>query len=155
MAEADKHVLKMYHHKLKWDTGDLLAVPDLPSKETDMPSGALGNLPSGKIIQIALQGFDYHPYHQHVQPFQIQEWAEEGVHKRGDKAIDDYYKSGDWHDVLLHPTGKKNAKDAYVRFVTDRFTGEMVIHCHTLEHEDEGMMGWLWITGVDGQQYQC
>jgi len=27
-----------------------------------------------------------------------------------------------------------------IRFITDEFTGPMVIHCHILSHEDSGMM---------------
>ena len=37
-----------------------------------------------------------------------------------------------------------------VRFQTDVFTGKMVLHCHILEHEDEGMMLVTTITGTDG-----
>ena len=47
----------------------------------------------------------------------------------------DYFRQGDWHDVLLLPD---NAMD--VLFQTDYYTGKQVIHCHILEHEDEGMM---------------
>ena len=32
----------------------------------------------------------------------------------------------------------------------DRFTGDMVLHCHVLEHEDIGMMTIINITGAEG-----
>jgi len=47
----------------------------------------------------------------------------------------DYFRAGDWHDVLLNPN---NA--VLVHFQTDRYTGPSVLHCHILEHEDQGMM---------------
>merc|ERR1712083_587149 len=37
-----------------------------------------------------------------------------------------------------------------IRMQTDYFTGKMVIHCHILEHEDEGMMAWIDISGTEG-----
>merc|ERR1711870_123258 len=37
-----------------------------------------------------------------------------------------------------------------IRLQTDYFTGKMVIHCHILEHEDEGMMAWIDISGTEG-----
>jgi len=37
-----------------------------------------------------------------------------------------------------------------VRFQTDKFTGESVVHCHILLHEDLGMMGAMQINGKEG-----
>jgi hypothetical protein len=37
---------------------------------------------------------------------------------------------------------------------TDKWTGTQVIHCHILEHEDEGMMAVTRITGTEGTLYQ-
>lgn len=37
-----------------------------------------------------------------------------------------------------------------VRFQTDKFTGESVVHCHILLHEDLGMMGAMHISGEEG-----
>jgi len=45
---------------------------------------------------------------------------------------------GDWHDVLRLPFGGGRAQ---VRFVADRFDGNIVMHCHTLRHKDLGLMG--------------
>ena len=52
---------------------------------------------------------------------------------------------GDWYDVFIN--GGKVAK---TRQHIDRFTGDMVLHCHVLEHEDIGMMTIINITGVEG-----
>jgi len=63
-----------------------------------------------------------HPYHQHVFPFQVTSVAET-----------EYVKIGDWHDVL---------KGGFtMRFAPQKFTGKMMMHCHILEHEDQGAMG--------------
>ena len=34
-----------------------------------------------------------------------------------------------------------------------RIAGKAVVHCHILEHEDEGMMAWFQIDGTEGTQY--
>ena len=52
------------------------------------------------------------------------------------------------HDTLISPNNALN-----VRFQTDKFTGKMVLHCHILEHEDEGMMATFQITGTEGALY--
>ena len=33
------------------------------------------------------------------------------------------------------------------------FTGKAVVHCHILEHGDEGIMAWFQIDGNEGTQY--
>ena len=47
-----------------------------------------------------------------------------------------YFQVGDWHDTIYDGSGEST-----VRFYTDNFVGKMVVHCHVLEHEDQGMMG--------------
>ena len=37
-----------------------------------------------------------------------------------------------------------------MRLQTDKFTGKQVLHCHILEHEDQGMMAVGSITGTEG-----
>jgi len=36
----------------------------------------------------------------------------------------------------------------------DNYTGRMVVHCHLLSHEDEGMMAFINLTGTAGSIYQ-
>lgn len=62
-----------------------------------------------------------HPYHQHVYPFQLQD------------DVDEYHKQGDWHDVWRG--------NGLIRYNPTRFNGKLILHCHRLRHEDEGMMG--------------
>merc|ERR1740139_216501 len=91
----------------------------------------------GAIHTLSLSGINAHPFHLHVNSFQL---AADPADTNGD-----YFKQGDWHDVLLIPD---SAMD--VVFQTDYYTGKRVIHCHILEHEDEGMMLVTQITGTEG-----
>ena len=74
-----------------------------------------------------------HPYHIHVNHFQVLQAAECGV------GPDGWTEPGDWLDVLDF--------QANVRFHVDTFGGKVVIHCHKLHHEDEGLMGVVNIIG--------
>ncbi len=75
----------------------------------------------------------FHVYHIHVNPFFVthlngQELPPESPLRR-------------WHDTLGVPV-RANGQSGSVRFKTrfERFTGQFVIHCHVLPHEDQGMM---------------
>jgi hypothetical protein len=95
----------------------------------------------GKVYDFSLQGVHVHPFHLHVNPFQIVSWGDT-------ETVDDsdgWFAIGDWQDTLL----SKN-KWTNVRFQTDYFAGKMVSHCHILAHEDLGMMAVGLVTGTDG-----
>jgi FtsP/CotA-like multicopper oxidase with cupredoxin domain len=104
---------------------------------------ALTSFAVGSIYQIAVTGAGAHPLHLHINPFQIT--ALDAAAGGGG-----YFQVGDWHDTLLLTAG---GNQLTVRMNTDTFTGKMVIHCHILEHEDEGMMAWLDVTGSEGTTY--
>jgi len=67
-----------------------------------------------------------HPFHIHVNPFQV-------IDKNGFSY---------WKDTLLvsgvDNKGENNALTVVSRY--DDFDGEFVLHCHNLDHEDQGMM---------------
>lgn len=84
---------------------------------------------TGRVYEINVQGCDHHPFHLHTSPFQ--------VCKLGD--YDEWTKEGDWHDVLM-PYSSQYAK---IRVALEKWSGVHVIHCHTLEHEDAGMAGFI------------
>merc|ERR1719215_336365 len=95
-------------------------------------------IPVGEVQEWQLSGIQFHPYHLHVNPYQItQIWG------------DPWYMAGDWHDTFL-PTG---INFATVKVNVDSFTGKMIAHCHLLEHEDNGMMGYWQITGREGTKW--
>lgn len=83
-----------------------------------------------------------HSYHQHVHPFQIVEGA-----NATDPDSTAYYQVGDWHDTL----DGANA----IRYQPTVFTGKMMIHCHNLVHEDEGMMATEYIHPKEEGQNVC
>ena len=72
-----------------------------------------------------------HPYHQHIYPFQL---------ISGLNTFGGYNQIGDWHDTY---TGR-----GLIRFSPTEFTGKMMVHCHRLNHEDEGMMAIEYV-GID------
>jgi len=72
-----------------------------------------------------------HPYHIHVNPFEVIKRDEQGK-------IKERY----WKDTYLISSttnkGEKNAVELRARYET--FIGDFVMHCHNLFHEDAGMM---------------
>jgi FtsP/CotA-like multicopper oxidase with cupredoxin domain len=68
-----------------------------------------------------------HPFHIHVNPFQIME-----------KGADGKLQPGDWKDTLMVKAGDTNK--IVVRSRYEDFDGAFVLHCHILDHEDQGMM---------------
>ncbi|HTD22065.1 MAG TPA: multicopper oxidase domain-containing protein [Terriglobales bacterium] len=92
-----------------------------------------------------------HPYHIHVNPFQLVEVYDPNDASNNYKAEE----GGIWHDVILIPPAKTDSSGNLVigndgkatqpghvrirsRYVD--FTGDFVLHCHLLGHEDRGMM---------------
>ena len=70
-----------------------------------------------------------HPVHIHVNPFQVRTCAD------GRKCGPPYV----WQDVMgLNLPG--DSGNATMRTTFEGFTGEFVMHCHILGHEDRGMM---------------
>ncbi|WP_353159641.1 multicopper oxidase family protein [Acinetobacter guillouiae] len=86
-----------------------------------------------------------HPFHIHVNPFQIQSvYKVDGSNNRigGDITLEKNTNplfnglNGVWKDTLFVPTGY----EIVVRTKYEKFTGDFVLHCHILDHEDQGMM---------------
>jgi FtsP/CotA-like multicopper oxidase with cupredoxin domain len=71
-----------------------------------------------------------HPFHIHVNPFEVIEHKENGE-------IDRY-----WKDTLLVNSDKYKTRESALEIRTryTTFIGEFVLHCHNLIHEDRGMM---------------
>ncbi len=94
-----------------------------------------------------------HPYHIHVNPFQIVSIKDPNgkeVSETGE-ADDPQYADlqGEWKDTIF-------VKDGYhvvIRTRYERFDGAFVLHCHILDHEDKGMMEKVQICKTkDGKQ---
>jgi len=90
----------------------------------------------GEVVERLIENIGAHPYHQHVYPFEIQgnELARSNDISNAQKQ---YFKTGDWHDVLMVDDLDE---DLRVRYKPDVFDGRVMLHCHRLNHEDRGMM---------------
>eukprot|EP00471_Norrisiella_sphaerica_P006026 CAMPEP_0184490192 /NCGR_PEP_ID=MMETSP0113_2-20130426/17256_1 /TAXON_ID=91329 /ORGANISM="Norrisiella sphaerica, Strain BC52" /LENGTH=699 /DNA_ID=CAMNT_0026873959 /DNA_START=82 /DNA_END=2181 /DNA_ORIENTATION=+ len=77
-----------------------------------------------RVNLIGKPGKNGHPYHHHVNPFQVQ---------AADVCNGQTHRAGEWRDVVF-------ASGQEIRWVNNRFNGDVIVHCHILEHEDRGMM---------------
>ena len=91
-----------------------------------------------------------HPFHIHVNPFQVSRILDpNGVDVSVPGSGDPDYAGtkGVWKDTLFVKTGYT----LYVRTRYQRYIGEYVLHCHILDHEDQGMMQNVRVQLPDGQ----
>jgi len=97
-----------------------------------------------------------HPFHIHVNPFQVvsildpngKDVSVWGVPDDAGDKLDPQYSGlkGAWKDTLWVKGGYKIT----VRTRYERYIGAFVIHCHILDHEDKGMMQNVAIVLPDG-----
>jgi len=90
----------------------------------------LFTLQQGTIQEFTIDGTDEHPYHVHINHFQIIDCM---------NGPNGWSEVGDWID-----TADFNGN---IRFPLDTYGGKVVVHCHILEHEDEGLMGLYKVEG--------
>jgi FtsP/CotA-like multicopper oxidase with cupredoxin domain len=71
-----------------------------------------------------------HPFHIHVNPFQVVESSDPAL------------ETGVFKDTVPIPPVQENGQNGYVviRSRFERYIGRFVLHCHILGHEDAGMM---------------
>jgi len=102
-----------------------------------------------------------HPFHSHVNHFQVVGYDPEPVSSASGGAnnnnstispIDYLYliRPGQWRDTVLIPGGRGKVT---IRFKPDRYCGDMVVHCHILLHGDQGMMQTVQVG--DGSKTKC
>jgi FtsP/CotA-like multicopper oxidase with cupredoxin domain len=79
-----------------------------------------------------------HPFHIHVNPFQIVEVRDPNKSLTPVQLPKPYV----WWDTIAIPAADKNGNAGYVKMRSRfaDFVGLFVIHCHILAHEDRGMM---------------
>jgi FtsP/CotA-like multicopper oxidase with cupredoxin domain len=97
-----------------------------------------------------------HPFHIHVNPFQVVSVVRD--QDSADLTLDPQSEysglKGVWKDTLFVPGGVTIT----VRTRYRRYVGTFVLHCHILDHEDQGMMQNICIDlpdGVGGQAGVC
>jgi FtsP/CotA-like multicopper oxidase with cupredoxin domain len=91
-----------------------------------------------------------HPFHIHVNPFQVARILDpsgKDVSVPGSGDPDYAGTQGIWKDTLWVKTGYQ----LFVRTRYQRYIGEYVLHCHILDHEDQGMMQNINVVLPDGQ----
>ena len=66
----------------------------------------------GTVVEYSLRGTNAHPFHNHINSFQLVTVAD---------SANGYFQVGDWHDVLISPNNQMT-----VRLQTDRFIGKQV-----------------------------
>lgn len=100
--------------------------------------------------------FVSHPFHIHVNPFQIVAIFDPNGKDVSDSSVTDDYGGGpsdpnypglkgSWKDTIWvksvrKPDGTFAPYTIIVRTRYQRYIGEFVLHCHILDHEDQGMM---------------
>ncbi len=94
-----------------------------------------------------------HPFHIHVNPFQVVAVLDpNGKDVSGYDAVDNFdttkkfpdpqYRGlkGKWKDTLWVKNAMGQSYKVIVRTKYQRYIGDFVLHCHILDHEDQGMM---------------
>jgi len=109
--------------------------------------------------------FVSHPFHIHINPFQIVKILDpNGKDVSAPDAIDDaggkvdpqfrgmkgLWKDTIWVKNLVPPGTPPGAYTVVVRTHYKRYIGDFVLHCHILDHEDQGMMQLVRIALPDG-----
>ena len=132
------------------------------------PSRIDRSLTLGGVDEWTLQShFVSHPFHIHVNPFQIvkildpngKDVSVPGAVDNSGGTVDPQYPGlkGVWKDTLwaksLIPPNAvpKGLYTITVRTRYQRYIGEYVLHCHILDHEDQGMMQNVSIGIPNGQ----
>jgi len=101
----------------------------------------------GSVVERTVTGLRDHPYHQHVYPFQLQEF-----YGTSDAIDAKYFKVGDYHDSL----SLYSQNGALIRYLANNYKGRMVVHCHRLPHAERGMLSAeLVVDPEDGGVCQC
>ncbi|WP_313914506.1 multicopper oxidase family protein [Tahibacter sp.] len=123
-------------------------VDNAPYNPKEARQLVLGRVEEWKLTSIS----GSHPFHIHVNPFQIDRVIDTkngnrdvSVPGSGDTSYDGL--KGTWKDTLWIKAGF----DVYVRTRYERYIGEYVLHCHILDHEDQGMMQNVRVVLPDGK----
>jgi len=112
------------------DTNDKLPHYTINGKAYD-PNGVvqirLNTAEEWTISAEIVNGVSNHPFHIHVNPFQVVQHTD---------SLGNISPRDEWRDTLYVPEGESYK----IRSRFKDFVGKTVIHCHILDHEDQGMM---------------
>ena len=96
--------------------------------DMDVPTFTLS---ANQVQDWSLSGNSGHPFHLHVYHVQAQDCSGS-------------YENGEYYDTMSDPCSVRFDLDAATSSVYD---GPTLMHCHVLEHEDRGAMGWIDVLG--------
>jgi FtsP/CotA-like multicopper oxidase with cupredoxin domain len=124
------------------DLRDTAPIPVIPSDSETIRMGARSVLGSkfdkyepnlvkdaNGVQEWSLNGAANHPFHLHIYHVQVQ--SDCGP-----------YEAGEFYDVI--------AGNCDLRFdmsAAEAYEGRTIFHCHILQHEDQGAMGWMQVNG--------
>ncbi len=107
-------------------------------------------IPTGAVQQWTVKGATNHPFHLHAYHFQM-------------NGACGAFEDGEYYDTLAGSPCK--ARFDLNPATSSVYDGTTIMHCHVLEHEDQGAMGWADIIGGFGppsfpdssfqELYQC
>jgi FtsP/CotA-like multicopper oxidase with cupredoxin domain/peroxiredoxin len=95
----------------------------------------------GTAGEWTLKSTGTHPFHVHVNPFAIWKADFEGPGKG----------RWVWRDTLILRRNSEQKVRSWFR----RFDGQTVLHCHILDHEDQGMMQKIELAAIKRQAFQA
>jgi len=130
---------------------------------------AMATIPLEQIQEWHVSGTQWHPFHMHIQPYQLVDLSilvslEQDLSGPGDfsaaeskdlwkiaAAEENWFQVGDLHDTFFGLSD-----NVTVRFAPRLWgTGTMMVHCHFLNHEDQGMMTFFNVSQLPCEGSQC
>jgi FtsP/CotA-like multicopper oxidase with cupredoxin domain len=81
------------------------------------------------VQQWSIKGATNHPFHLHIYHVQVQQDCGP-------------YEAGEFYDVIAG-----NCELRFDMSADQAYKGMTILHCHILEHEDQGAMGWMDVVG--------
>jgi len=101
----------------------------------------------GAVVERKIYNGEEHPYHQHIYPFQV-------VSGPGLDLSSSYTKVGDWVDTIRVDGNNNDENNVLViRYQPTEYQSKVMLHCHKLHHEDQGMMAVEYVGNTP--QCQC
>jgi FtsP/CotA-like multicopper oxidase with cupredoxin domain len=143
--------------QFNWAAGDKTNRPAIDGKVFDGAT-TRQTFALGTSTELTLENFwasSIHPYHIHVNPFQVMEIFDPNNPAETQHIV--MQEPYIWRDTIAIPAANDHGKDANgqvngqpgppttngwvkIRSKFVDFTGTFVLHCHILDHEDRGMM---------------
>ena len=109
----------------------------------DEPPPPILSLPLNAVHEFEIDYSQYHPFHMHVQAFQV----------ASPQGCGNIFEYGEFYDTLSAAMGDQADEKVpcLIRFAT-HISGPTLVHCHSLNHE--GAMAWIQVAYNDDINHQ-